>query len=311
MNYKEKPFISAIVYLYEDSQEVESFLEKIDSFLSTTFESYEIILVDDFSKDSTYASAVEAAGSLMTSTTVIRLSKKHGMELALLAGLDKSIGDYIFNFETIVIDYEIDLLNKMFQETKNGNDIIVACPINKRISTSRLFYKLFNTVSSIDQTLSTERVMLISRRALNSLLDIDERVRYMKALISISGFPKTIISYKPINNKYSDRRTMSSKIEMALEILVSYSKIGILLPLYVSGFFLMTSVLAVCYLVISLFINPNIASGWASSIAIISISFFGVFLMLGLISQYVSKITKELIKVPLYTIEEQKSKFNQ
>jgi dolichol-phosphate mannosyltransferase len=153
--------------------------------------------------------------------------------------------------------------------------------------------------------------MLISRRALNSLLDIDERVRYMKALISISGFPKTIISYKPINNKYSDRRTMSSKIEMALEILVSYSKIGLLLPLYISGFFLMTSILAVCYLVISLFINPNIGSGWASSIAIISISFFGVFLMLGLISQYVSKITKELIKIPLYTIEEQKSKFNQ
>ena len=102
---------------------------------------------------------------------------------------------------------------------------------------TRFYYFLFNKLSYLNEPITTERVVVMTRRALNSILSIDERVRYKKALLSLAGFPRENIPYIPIKNSYIDKRTSSEKIFSAFENFVSYTSIGSRAPILLSALF--------------------------------------------------------------------------
>src|SRR3989339_319359 len=302
MEFKEKPFVSIVVYLYNSSKEIEAFLKNISNIISSKFENYEYIFVDDFSQDGTYEKLIEVTKTMKIKVSIIRLARKHNKELALLAGADKSVGDYIFEFETPIIDYPTELINEMYNRTKKGYDVVTLEP-TKRAFFTKVFYFLFNKFSYIDYNVYTERIILYSRRAMNSILNINEKIRNRKALLFLTGFMKTNIRFSSINNNYRDTRKFFEKIQMAVEILVSYSSIGTKLPIFLSIIFILFSICASLFAVYIRYFKAGIVSGWASMIIFLSISFAGLFFILGILSEYISKILKESINIPLYTIQ--------
>lgn len=306
MKYKEKPFVSIVVYLHNSSKDVDGFLRDINQVIESKFEYFEYILVDDFSEDGTYEKAIEAAEAIKIKASIIRLARKHNKELALLAGADKSVGDYIFEFETPIIDYPLKMINEMFDKTKEGYDVVTLEPTKRMLST-KVFYYLFNKFSYIDYDIYTERVAVYSRRAMNSILNINEKIRSRKALLFLTGFVKASIKFEPINNKYKDTRRFFEKVQLAMEFLVSYSSIGTKLPIFLSIVFALFSISASFFALYIRFFKLGIVSGWASMIIFLSISFAGVFFILGILSEYISKILKESINAPLYTIKKQHS----
>lgn len=306
MRYKEKPFVSIVVYLHNSSKDVDNFLRKINQVIESKFEYFEYIMVDDFSEDGTYEKAIEIAKAMKIKVSIIRLARKHNKELALLAGADKSVGDYIFEFETPIIDYPLEIINEMFDKTKEGYDVVTLEPTKRTFST-KIFYYLFNKFSYIDYDIYTERVALYSRRAMNSILNINEKIRSRKALLFLTGFVKTNIKFAPINKKYRDTRRFFEKVQLAIEFLVSYSSIGTKLPIFLSIVFILFSISASFFALYIRFFKSGIVSGWASMIIFLSISFAGVFFILGILSEYISKILKESINTPLYTIKKQHS----
>ncbi len=303
MSSKEKPFVSAVVCVSEDSRIVGDFLKRIYGFLNETFEYFEIIVVDDCSEDDTFDVAAATAEDLDSCVSVLQLSRKHGVEMAILAGLDKSVGDFVYEFESPAIDYDIELLREMFEASKSGSDVVAACPKRRRFSLSSMFYWTFNRASRLDYQLTTERISLTSRRALNSLLDINERIRYRKALVSLAGYPKRSITYSPINRSFVDKRSFGDKIETALDVFVSYSTLGSKLPLYASVGMMFMTLGCIVYVIMSVMFKQDISSGWPSLFGLMTLSYSALFFMVGLLSHCVSKVGREVINTPAYTIQ--------
>ena len=114
MTYKEKGYISLVCYLHNDADGIEAFMQKIVPPISKSFENYQYVFVDDFSTDNTFEITTHNLEKLKLPGSVLRLSQKHGKERGLLAGLDKAVGDFIFEFDCPTIDFSFDLINQAF-----------------------------------------------------------------------------------------------------------------------------------------------------------------------------------------------------
>jgi polyisoprenyl-phosphate glycosyltransferase len=303
MQYKEKGYISLVCYLSNDADVIEPFVQEIMPLIRETFENYQLVFVDDFSSDKTFETTVKALEEINVPGSVLRLSQKHGSERGILAGLDKAVGDFIIEFSCPVIDFPLNLISQSFEAIKSGKDIAVIHPENPSNFTTKFYYFLFNKLSYLNEPLATERVLVMTRRALNSILSIDERIRYKKALLSLAGFPKKNIPYKPTNNNYIDKRSFSEKILSAFENFASYTSIGSRAPIFLSAIFLMVSMVIGVWVTYNYFFLENVAGvGWVSIMGFMSISFSGLFFLLGILSEYVTKILREIVNIPIYTI---------
>lgn len=197
---KEPVFVSVVAYTYNNESTISEFLRIIDDFMHQTFENYEIILVNDCSTDMTIEKANKTIGELNGNITILSLSRKHGIELAMMAGLHRSIGDFVFEIESTVIDYPIDILRQLFKTSTSGYDIVAAASTKKPGIYSKIFYSLVNKISFLNLSLSTESLRIVSRRALNTMLHLKEKVRYRKALYAFTGYRGTKLEYQPLPN---------------------------------------------------------------------------------------------------------------
>ena len=138
---KEKNFISAVVYLYNNEKEVAGFLNTVNTLLKENFEKYEIVCVNDCSTDGT-VKAVEnfCEENSVKSLTLINTSFFQGVESAMVAGLDISIGDFVLEFDSPVVDYQADMIMSVYRKSLEGNDIVFAVPQGGSKFTSKLFY---------------------------------------------------------------------------------------------------------------------------------------------------------------------------
>jgi polyisoprenyl-phosphate glycosyltransferase len=303
MQYKEKGYISLVCYLRDDADVIEGFLHTLAPLIMDKFEYFQFVFVDDFSSDNTFEAVVKTLEEIKIPGSVLRLSQKHGTERGLLAGLDKAVGDFIIEFDCPVIDFPLNLINTSFEAIKSGKDIVVIHPEKALDFSTRVYYCLFNKLSYLNEPLTTERVVVMTRRALNSILSIDERVRYKKALLSLAGFPRQSIPYKPTKNNYIDKRSSPEKILSAFENFVSYTSIGSRAPIFLSALFLMISIVIGVWVTYNYFFMVDVAGvGWVSIMGFMSISFSGLFFLLGILSEYVTKILREIVNIPIYTI---------
>mgnify|MGYP003985115595 CR=1 FL=1 len=307
---KNKVYISCVIYLHNDEGIVCEALENITDFLYKNFEHFEVICVEDCSSDKTLKKVLDLIPHLKGYINVISLTRKHGLETAMLAGSDKSIGDYIYEIELSFMDYSLDFMLELFNKAQSGFDI-VAGRWQKIPFVSKSFYFVLKLVTYVDMDLSTENIIIVSRRALNTILDMPEKTRYRKGLLYFTGFPKSECIYRPIKRVKRKNRSISEKLQLALEIIISFSRIGSKMPLLLSMIFLsisiFTGVLILCEYIWG---ASSDVRGWTTLMAFLSFAFFGPFLVLGFLGEYISMILIELQNRPLYTIKKQYHSFN-
>lgn len=301
---KEQVFVSVVVHIRDAEKYISSFLHIVNNFLSETFDSYEIILVDNHSTDQTRQTIEKTMEKISSNVVLLTLSWKHSNELVLMAGTDIAIGDFVYELESAFIDYPLTLFWDMYQKAISGFDITAATPKTSRRMSSRLFYRLLNHFSYLNFELSTETLRLVTRRALNAVLRSKEKIPYRKALYKFSGFPSTTIVYEPkTDGEVHIEKSLSEKIGLAFDILISFSNIGPNFALFFSALFLVFSILGGCYTIYIYFTLKNIVSGWTTLMLFLSIGFSGIFFVLGMIGKYLSVILLELFNRPNYTIE--------
>ena len=170
MKNKEKNFASAVIYVRNAEHRIEDFLSSVINVMEEYFEHSEIICVNDCSDDRSVdiiRQTAEIAGC--TSISVINLSYFHGLEIAMNAGLDLSIGDFVFEFDNTYLDFDPDVIMQIYFRSLKGYDIVSASPNQHLRITSKLFYKVFNRHSYIAANITTESFRVLSRRAINRI----------------------------------------------------------------------------------------------------------------------------------------------
>ena len=167
---KEKNFVSAVVYVHNAEQRIENFLKDLINVMETNFEHSEIICVNDCSEDDSISKIKDVSSiATTTSVSVINMSYFHGLELAMNAGADMSIGDFVFEFDNTVMDYNIDMIMKVYNRSLQGYDIVSASSNKSQKMSSAIFYKVFDMFTDLSYKMRTESFRILSRRVINRI----------------------------------------------------------------------------------------------------------------------------------------------
>lgn len=199
---KESNFVSAVVYLSDDNNNPEQFLKKLLNALDYYFEHFELILVNDCCKNQATITEYMSSYAGQNIISVIHMSVKQGVEICLAAGLDVSIGDFVFEFDSADIEIDKDLVWKVYQKALEGNDIVSVETKDNNFS-RKLFYRLFNKYSKTDYDINASMFRLVSRRAINRVLNLNISSAFRQAMYASCGLKNASVE---INGKARQKK---------------------------------------------------------------------------------------------------------
>ena len=293
---KEKNFISAVVYLHNDGVRAVKFFKLLTEQLDAHFEQYELIAVDDACTDDTVPLLRDWAKDLTRPLTFLHMSLFQRLEPCMNAGLDASIGDYVYEFDTTDVPYPADMIFAAYQTALTGSDIVSVCP-NRTNGSSRLFYGVFNANSHSAYRLRTDAFRLVSRRAINRVHASSEHLPYRKAAYAASGLKMTDLTFE---GRIIDKGT--GRFSLAADSLTLYTDAGFK---FSAGITLIMMVLALAELVYTLviFATGHPVEGWTTMMFVLTLGFAGVFAVLAIIVKYLSLLVDLIFKKQKYLIE--------
>lgn len=301
---KRKPFVSFVVHANLIDQDLEQNIERLSRFLGENFERYEVVLVDNSGLQASAMKAKQWSQHPGGHLVWVKLKRKESVEVSVLAGLDRAMGDFVYQMDFPTFDFKLELLTELFDQAVTGTDVVSATRTQSRIGLlPRLFYWIFDKLSHLNLSLQSESLTLISRRALDSVLASKQRFRYHKAILAVNGYTKSTLVYQSDSTVPIQRRSLREQLSLGMEVLISYSTAGFRLGLLISSLFILLSVTLTGYAIWSYYYRDNVNSGWASLMVFMSVGFGGLFLFLSLVSEYLRRILSELQAQPIYVVE--------
>ena len=305
MSNKEKNFVSAIVYVHNAEGRLPDFLGMIVRVLETNFEHSEIICVNDSSTDGSLS--VIRKISETTSTTcisVVNMSCFHGLELAMDAGMDIAIGDFVFEFDNTYADFDGSMIMKIYEHSLTGYDIVSASPNRKEQFTSRLFYHVFDRFSDVSYKLTTESFRILSRRVINRISSMNKTIPYRKAAYVGSGLKTDNLKYdvKPVSKMKIDKKEKSFRSGLAIDSLILFTEVGFRFSLLMTTLMIFLSLFMIVYTLV-VFIVGNPIEGWTTTLMFLSVAFLGLFGILTIIVKYLQIIVDMVFKRKHYNVE--------
>lgn len=302
---KEKNFISAVVYVRNSENTIEKFLQTINDILQKKFINYEIIIVNDDSTDNTIAKIKDFGKKNTSSLSIINMSYTQGKELAINAGSDMAIGDFVYEFDTTNIDYDEEIIIQAYEKSiTDESDVVIVSSKKKRKFTSALFYKIFNKYSNYQYKINTETFKILSRRGINRIRSINKTIPYRKAVIANCGLKVTTLLYDS-NIKISkncDKKEKSERKKNAIDALILFTDASYKVTTKIIATMIAITMLVIIYIVYT-FLKHNPIQGWTTIMLFLCFGFLGLFTLLAIIIKYLSVIVGLIFKKTNYLIK--------
>lgn len=272
-------------------------------------DSYEIVLVNDGSRDATWDKICQLSQQ-SPHVVGVNLSRNFGHQLALTAGLTVCRGEYI-----LVIDADLqdppELLGEMMKLAEDGADVVYGQRTSRpgdsavRRLASTLFYRILNKISDVDIPLDTGDFRLMSRRVLDILNEMPEEHRYIRGMISWIGFKQVPLLYKrDIRTEGETSYNLSRLLSFSLDAIAGFSIKPLHYATYLGVGVIMLSLMAILIILIMFFFYDVEVSGWMSIMA--SIWFIGgiQLMFFGLIGEYVGRTFVQTKQRPKFIISD-------
>ena len=301
-----RPAISCVVPAFNEAANLGPLLAGLTAQLADMSERWEIIVVDDGSRDATPAAMLPWLAR--PGVRYVRLSRNFGKEAALTAGIDRAVGEVVLLMDAD-LQHPASLVPEMLTAWVDGADMVCAArasradeSLAKRLGTA-LFYALVNRDAAVQIPVDAGDFRLMDRRVVDALKSLPERNRFMKGLYAWVGFSNVIIPYVP-NERFAGSTSFSMRRLAKLAFtgvtaftnapLRLWSALGVVIALFALGFG--------CWIVIEHFIYGNDVPGWATLVT--GMAFFsGVQLLsIGILGEYVGRIFDEVKQRPVYVV---------
>lgn len=303
---KEKNFMSAVLYVNNNENKITYFLEKLYCVLNDNFDKFEIICVNDGSIDESTEKIKKFVTQINnTILSIVNMGTFQGGELSMNAGVDLSIGDFVFEFDDLNMDYPIDTIMDVYFHSLKGFDIVSASPEFIKRKSSLLFYKVFNKYSHNTYKLKTESFRLLSRRAINRVHSISKTLPYRKAIYANCGLKIDTIEYKQakIKNCKESSQVNEFRKSMAIDSLILFTDVAYKISMGLTSLMAFFAILVGTY-TITIYLSENKPiAGWTTTMLFLSVGFFGVFLVSAIIIKYLSTLVDLVFKKQKYLIE--------
>lgn len=300
----EKKFISAVVYLHDDTNRINHFMNTVIKKIHDSFEQFELVLVDDACTDETIEMAREISAALFVDSmvSVVHMGLYQGVEPSMNAGRDVAIGDFVFEFDDTVVDYDSSFLLEVYERVVAGDDIVSARPIGRQYLTSKLFYSLYNRTNKGNMKIGPESFRLVSRRAINRIKSSGKYIPYRKAVYANCGLNMSSVSYTPIPGQTKNKATTKERGTLAIDSFIYFTNILERVSLSVSVLFLVISLGIIVYAIVDHATGQGVVEGWTSTMVVMSVGFFGVFALLTIVLKYLSVMLNLMFKQHKYLV---------
>jgi glycosyltransferase involved in cell wall biosynthesis len=298
--------LSCVIPCRNEGPNLDLLLPQLREVLASLTSRWEIVLVDDGSTDNTFA--VMRDWAELPGMRALQLSRNFGKEAALTAGLEAAAGEAVISLDADM-QHPPALVREMVQRWREGADIVYAVRANrddeslpKRIGT-RIFYALLNRFDRFEVPSGAGDFRLMDRAALEAVLSLPERNRFMKGLCAWVGFTSVAISYVPAprasgRSHYSWGRL----VNLSLDGLTSFTTWPLRIVSVVGGVMALVGLSYGGYITLEFLIFGNSVSGW-TTIVVTLMLFLGVqMLFLGIIGEYIGRIFEEVKQRPLYVV---------
>lgn len=299
---KEKNFISAVIYVHNDEERLSATFDLIYTQLSENFEKYEMIFVNDDSSDRSVEVIEQNANKYNASgVSIINMSYFHGLEACMAAGIDLSIGDFVFEFDSANLDFPKELLLEIYKKSLSGYDIVSASSNRKQKLSSKLFYNVFNHSVNMPYVLETESFRILSRRAINRVNSMSKTIMYRKAIYANCGLKLLNVKYNAqlsTANK-TDKKSKKFKMDLAINCFILYTDIAYRITTILTVMMMCIALGAGIYAAL-IFLTGNPIAGWTTLVLFLSVCFFALFAVLAIIVRYLSLILNTAFKEQKY-----------
>ncbi len=304
----EKKFISLVVYLHDAAPCIKYFLDRIIPVYEKNFEQFELVCVDDACQDGTIEILKEYVEDkqLKAMVNVVHMSFFQGLESAMNAGRDIAIGDFVYEFDDIFVDYEPEVIMEAYQKLLTGNDIVAVSSKGKQRITSRIFYSLYNKTSRGKGKIGPETFRIVSRRAINRIKSMGQYIPYRKAVYMNCGLNAATIYYRSndASVRVKNKIVAAERTTLALDSFIYFTNVLERLSAIICGVFLLVSVGMGIYIISDILYDTQTVEGWLSTMGFLSLGFFGVFALLTIILKYLSVMLNLIFKQQRYLVSD-------
>lgn len=302
--------ISAIVPSYNEEKNVPLIYKRLTDTLSQISDKYEIIFVNDCSKDSTL-SVIKQISEKDSHVKYISFSRNFGHQIAVSAGLDMCKGKAV-----VIIDGDLqdppELILEMYKKYQEGYKVVYAKRKTRegetwfKKATAKLFYRFLAAMTSIEIPVDVGDFRLIDKVIVNHLRNMPEKSKYIRGQISWIGYKQTFVEYHRDARLYGKTNyPLKKMLRLAFDGITAFSDKPLKMASAIGIISAILSLLAIIYALISYFIFDSAVSGWTS--LIISVLFIGgvQLITIGIIGEYIARINNDVRNRPLYIIEEE------
>ncbi|RRD25671.1 glycosyltransferase [Brucellaceae bacterium VT-16-1752] len=271
-------------------------------------DAYELVLVNDGSRDKTWA-VMCALTERDKRVVAVNLSRNHGHQLALSAGLELSRGDRI-----LVLDADLqdppELMPKMMERMDAGCDVVFGQRIKRdgetvfKKASAFVFYRLLNKIVDIDIPPDTGDFRLMSRKALDVLISMPEHHRFIRGMVSWIGMRQEAVPYEREARFTGETKyPLNKMIRFAIDAITGFSIWPLRMATYVGLGFGLIEIFLLAYVMIEYFLGHTI-EGW-TSLAVIILAVGSVQLFVaGVMGEYIGRLYMEAKGRPLFIIQD-------
>ena len=301
--------LSIVAPCYNEQEVLDLFFERIDAELAKLGVDYEVVCVNDGSRDHTLAVLLKHH-QRDPRIKVINLARNFGKETALSAGLDAVTGDMIVPIDVDLQDPP-ELIGQFIEAWENGADVAYGVRVDRSADsflkrlTAQGFYRAFNQMSDVDLPYNAGDYRLMDRRVVEVLRQLPERNRFMKGLFAWSGFRQTAVEYDRAERNIGQTKFNYVRLwKLAIDGLTSASTVPLRVWSYIGGAIAVLALAYAIFLIARTILYGVDVAGYPS--LMVAILFLGgvQLLSLGVLGEYVGRILVETKHRPIYVIRE-------
>jgi dolichol-phosphate mannosyltransferase len=302
--------LSIVVPCFDEEQCLDALHQRLSTAARESFGSdYEIVLVNDGSRDGSWGKMQQLAGG-DPNLVAVNLSRNHGHQLALTAGLDLAHGGLI-----LIIDADLqdppELLGDMVETMwREGADVVYGVRKSRagetrfKRATAHGFYRLLARATEVDIPLDAGDFRLMSRRALDVFLAMPEQARFIRGMVAWLGFRQVPILYHRDERHAGETKYPLSKMfRFAFDALTGFSSAPLKLASHAGLALSIGSVLLILYIVIGWLAGRSIP-GWTSLMLVVVVLGAVQMFVLALMGEYIGRLYNEAKRRPLYIVKE-------
>lgn len=307
MIHKSSLLVSVVCPIHDAAAWIEDYLSELSALLAAEFKDYEIVLVDNGSRDNTLAIVKQAQMSL-SNIQFYSLARPIPHESAFVVGLEQAIGDVVITMDGA---YDpADCLMPMIHMAQGGVDIVYGLRSDRLGSRgslynllSKAFFKLYQSITKENLPIAASTLRLYSRYAINAFIDNTDRYSLFPVIGAFSGLDYSTLNYHRINRTNRPlRQSYRAAAGRALRLIFLSShyplRILSLLSLVGAGLNIVYSF----YVVIVNVFKDEVAEGWTTLSLQNSLMFFLLFIILSVLSEYIARLFISNQNRPFYLI---------